>query len=165
MLFWKVLTQTRRLGLLKEKMLTCWWKTSDRVLKTAFFVFIEVFEGKFNFSKNSLIDLRRWEKNFFLEANISEQGCRNCVLQVHILRKEFLRTFFFDLRTLSQSVSVSVVKIFNKLVKTAIQMFRWKLSLNCFPQKITLVHHHRKFRWIFLAFRWKFFTCNVKTAL
>ena len=46
--------------------------------------------------------------------------------------------FFFDLRTLSQSVSVSVVKIFNKHVKTAIQMFRWKLSLNFFPKKIPL---------------------------
>ena len=71
---------------------------------------------------------------------------------------------FFDLRILSWSVSVSVVKISNKLVKTAFQVFRRKLSLIFFLQKITVFHHHRKFKWIVSAFWRKNFTFNVKTA-
>ena len=46
----------------------------------------------------------------------------------HFAERVF-ENIFFDLRTLSQRVSVSVVKIFKKLVKTAFQVFRWKLSL------------------------------------
>ena len=153
-----------------------YWKRNccsfDQKLRTGFskqlfFVYIQVFEGKFNFSKNySAYRFQTLSQNFFplgkkISAGLTKLSSTS---PGEHFGERVSENFFFHLRTLSQSVSVSAVKIFNKLVKTAIQMFRWKLSLNFLPQKITPVHHHRKFRWSFLAFWWKLFTCNVKTA-
>ena len=116
--------------------------------KSFFFVYIEVFEGKFNFSKNySAYRLQTLSQKFFPLGENNSAGLSK--LSSTSPGKQFgervFENFFFHLRTLSQSVSVSAVKIFNKLVKTAIQMFRWKLSLNFFLQKITVFHHHRKY--------------------
>ena len=152
------------------------WKTKcspvDERLRTGFskqffLVFIEVFEGKVNFSKNCCVyRLQTLSENFFpLGKNSSADLLKLCSTSTgkHSEERVFENTFF-DLRTLSWSVSVSVVKILNKLVKTAFQVFRWKLSLIFFLQKITVFHHHRKFKWIVSAFWRKNFTCNVKTA-
>ena len=132
-----------------------------------FFVYIEVFEGKFNFSKNySAYRLQTLSQKFFPLGKNNSAGLSKMSSTSpgeHFGERVF-ENFFFHLRTLSQSVSVSAVKIFNKLVKTSFQVFRWQPSLKFFSQKVTVFHHHRKFRWFFSAFWWKIFTCNVKTA-
>ena len=122
----------------------CWpvdEKLRTEFSKQLFFVYIEVFEGKFNFSKSySAYRFQTLSQIFFPLGKNNSAGFSK--LSSTSPGKQFgervFENFFFHLRTLSQSVSVSAVKIFNKLVKTAIQMFRWKVSLNFFPQKLPL---------------------------
>ena len=55
-------------------------------------------------------------------------------------------------------------KNFQEARQNSIPSVPMKTFVEIFRQKSTVFHHCRKFRWIFSAFRWKKFTCNVKTA-
>ena len=84
------------------------------------------------------IDFRHRAKNFFSRQKNSSGLSKLCSTSLgeHFGERVF-ENIFYDLQTLSQSVSVSAVKIFSKLVKTAFQVFRRKLSLKFFlPKKL-----------------------------
>ena len=80
------------------------------------------------------------------------------------MRKEFLRTFFWS-SDIESKCFCFCRKNFQEARQNSIPSVPVKTFFEIFWRKFTIFHHCRKFSLKFSAFRWKNFTCNVKTAL